>query len=97
MQRILQEIMKKKIILKHQTLGQWDNWTSDQAYYIEDCQILEELGLKHKNLVYYEWTHKSGFKIICWMFDSFEQSEINNVSNTFRDNVIRASKLSKNQ
>ena len=44
LQRILQEIMKKKIILKHPTLGQLDNWPSDKAYYIEDCPILKELG-----------------------------------------------------
>ena len=25
--------------LDHQRLGQWDNWSGDLAYYIEDCQI----------------------------------------------------------
>ena len=38
LQRILQEIIKKKY-LEHQTLGRCDDRPIDPAYYIEDCRI----------------------------------------------------------
>ena len=30
-------------IYQNQTLGLWDDWPSDPAYYIEDCRILNEV------------------------------------------------------
>ena len=38
LQRIVQEIMKKKN-LEHQTLGRWDDRSINPAYHIQDCRI----------------------------------------------------------
>ena len=32
-----------KQYLNNQVLGQWDDWLSDQAHYIEDCRILGDV------------------------------------------------------
>ena len=34
--------------MDHQTLGRWDDLSSDPAYYIEDCQILNNIKLSSK-------------------------------------------------
>ena len=42
LQKILQEIMKKKLYFEHQTIGQQVICPSEPAYYIVDCRIFSE-------------------------------------------------------